>query len=145
MRKLFEQELHDLYDAPAKEAVAAFIEKQCGVTVQPNPDKYGVDLLVLKDDKLIGTIEVEVRQWHPCPYPTIHVPERKRKFFSENSLFFALTKTMTHAYWIQMKDIDQYPVKEISNYKVREGELFFDIPTDKFRYVDLNEHNNDRL
>lgn len=137
MRKLFEQELHDLYDAPAKEAVAAFIEKQCGVTVQPNPDKYGVDLLVLKDDKLIGTIEVEVRQWHPCPYSTIHVPERKRKFFSENSLFFALTKTMTHAYWIQMKDIDQYPVKEISNYKVREGELFFDIPTDKFAYVEL--------
>ena len=137
MRKLFEQELHDLYDAPAKEAVAAFIEKKCGVTVQPNPDKYGVDLLVLKDDKLIGTIEVEVRQRHPCPYPTIHVPERKRKFFSENSLFFALTKTMTHAYWIQMKDIDQYPVKEISNYKVREGELFFDIPTDKFVYVEL--------
>ena len=137
MRKLFEQELHDLYDAPAKEAVAAFIEKKCGVTVQPNPDKYGVDLLVLKDDKLIGTIGVEVRQWHPCPYPTIHVPERKRKFFSENSLFFALTKTMTHAYWIQMKDIDQYPVKEISNYKVREGELFFDIPTDKFVYVEL--------
>jgi len=145
MRKPFEQELHDLYDAPAKEAVAAFIEKKCGVTVQPNPDKYGVDLLVMKDDKVVGTIEVEVRQWHPCPYPTIHVPERKRKFFSENSLFFALTKTMTHAYWIQMKDIDQYPVKEISNYKVREGELFFDIPTDKFGYVDLNEHNNDRL
>lgn len=137
MRKLFEQELHDLYDAPAKEAVAAFIEKKCGVTVQPNPDKYGVDLLVTKDDKVVGTIEVEVRQWHPCPYPTIHVPERKRKFFSENSLFFALTKTMTHAYWIQMKDIDQYPVKEISNYKVREGELFFDIPTDKFVYVEL--------
>jgi len=141
MRKPFEQELHDLYDAPAKAAIATYIERKCSVTVEPNPDQYGVDLLVMKDDKVVGTIEVEVRQWHPCPYPTIHVPERKRKFFSENSLFFALTKTMTHAYWIQMKDIEQYPIKEISNYKVREGELFFDIPTDKFIYVDLNEHN----
>ena len=85
MRKPFEQELHDLYDAPAKKAVAAFIEKKCGVTVEPNPDQYGVDLLVIKDDEVVGTIEVEVRQWHPCPYPTIHIPERKRKFFSENS------------------------------------------------------------
>ena len=137
MRKPFEQELHDLYDEPAKEAVAAFVSKKCGVTVMPNPDQYRVDLLVLKGDKLIGTIEVEVRQWHPCPYPTIHVPERKRKFFSENSLFFALTKEMTHAYWIQMKEIDQYPVREISNYKIPRGEWFFDVPTNEFVYVDL--------
>ena len=137
MRKPFEKELHDLYDAPAKEMVAAYVERRCGVTVESNPDQYGVDLLVTKNGKLIGTIEVEVRQWHPCPYPTIHVPERKRKFFSENSLFFALTKEMTHAYWIQMKDIDQFPVREISNYKVARGELFFDVPTDQFVYTDL--------
>ena len=137
MRKPFEKELHDLYDAPAKEMVAAYVERRCGVTVESNPDQYGVDLLVTKNGKLIGTIEVEVRQWHPCQYPTIHVPERKRKFFSENSLFFALTKEMTHAYWIQMKDIDQYPVREISNYKVARGELFFDVPTDQFVYTDL--------
>lgn len=137
MRKPFEQDLHDKYDAPAKELVAAYVERRCGVTVESNPDQYGVDLLVTKGGKLIGTIEVEVRQWHPCPYPTIHVPERKRKFFSENSLFFALTKEMTHAYWIQMKDIDQYPVREISNYKIPRGELFFDVPTDQFVYTDL--------
>lgn len=139
MRKPFEQELHDKYDAPAKEAVAAYVARRCGVTVESNPDQYGVDLLVTKNGKVIGTIEVEVRQWHPCPYATIHIPERKRKFFSENSLFFALTKPMTHAYWIQMKDIDQYPVREISNYKVARGELFFDVPKDQFIYADLGE------
>jgi hypothetical protein len=82
MRKLFEQELHDLYDAPAKEAVAAFIEKQCGVTVQPNPDKYGVDLLVLKDDKLIGTIEaggVEFTWTHPQGFGMVVTLPKKRK------------------------------------------------------------------
>lgn len=137
MRKPFEQELHDMYDAPAKSAIATYVERKCGVSVMPNSDQYGVDLLVMKHGKMVGSIEVEVRQWHPCPFPTIHIPQRKQKFFAENSLFFALTKPMTHAYWIQMKDIEQYPVKEISNYKIPRGEMFFDIPIDKFIYVDL--------
>ena len=49
MRKLFEQALHDKYDAPAKEAVAAYVARRCGVTVQPNPDQYGFALHVVPD------------------------------------------------------------------------------------------------
>ena len=140
MRKPFEQALHDEFDAPAKEAVALFIEKKAEVSVYPNPDKYGVDLIVANETEELGTIEVEVRQWSPtCPYPTIHVPERKAKFFSDKTLFFALTKDMLHAYWIQTNEIPQYPLKEIPNIKVAAGEMFFDVPTDKFVYVDLKE------
>ena len=99
-RKPFEQDLHDKYDQPAKEAVAKFVLGKCGcdVDVEFNDDQYGVDLLVKKEDKQVGAIEVEVRQWSPsCPFPTIHVPERKLKFFGANVLFFALTKDMKHA------------------------------------------------
>lgn len=140
MRKPFEQELHDLYDAPAKQAVADYMERTCGVTVEPNPDQYGVDLLIFKDARVIGRIEVEVRQWSPnCPYPTIHVPERKAKFFSDRTLFFALTKDMKSAYWIETKDISKHPIKEISNYKVPRGEMFYDVPTSEFRFITLGE------
>lgn len=140
MRKPFEQELHDLYDAPAKQAVADYLERTCNITVQPNPDQYGVDLLLLKDNRLLGTAEVEVRQWSPdCPYPTIHVPERKTKFFSERALFFALTKDMQSAYWIETKKISKHPIKEISNYKVPRGEMFYDVPTSEFVLVSLGE------
>lgn len=135
--KPFEQDLHDKFDAPAKEAVARFMKEQHDIDVVPNPDKYGVDLLVMRGDKRIGQIEVEVRQWNPCPYPTIHVPQRKTKFFSGTTLFFALTKDMKHAYWIETNEIDKYPLREISNYKVQSGELFFDVPTTEFVYVDL--------
>jgi hypothetical protein len=140
VRKPFEQELHDQFDAPAKEAVANFIERKAEVVVYPNPDKYGVDLIVANDAEELGAIEVEVRQWSPnCPYPTIHVPERKTKYFNDKTLFFALTRDMLHAYWIQTNEIPKYPLKEIRNVKVAEGELFYDVPTTRFAYVDLKE------
>ena len=135
--KAFEQDLHDKYDAPAKAAVAGYLTK-LGWEVLPNPDRYGVDLLVLKDGKNVGVIEVEVRQWSPtCPFPTIHVPERKTKFFNGNSLFFALTKDMGKAYWIESKEILKHPLKEVRNVKVTSGELFFDVPTGEFNFVTL--------
>ena len=137
-RKPFEQDLHDKYDQPAKEAVAKFVLSKCEVDVEFNDDQYGVDLLVKKEDKQVGAIEVEVRQWSPkCPFPTIHVPERKLKFFGSNVLFFALTKDMKHAYWIETSDITKYPLKEVPNVKVASGEFFYDVPTTDFVYVEL--------
>lgn len=140
MYKPFEQELHDRFDEPAKRAIANFIERRCdGVIVYPNPDKYGVDLLVCRDDICIGDIEVEVRQWSPCPFPTIHVPQRKEKYFGEQTLFFALTKDLRYAYWIETKNIKQYPLKEVSNYKIPRGEMFFDVPIEQFKLEELGE------
>jgi hypothetical protein len=137
-RKPFEQDLHDEYDLPAKVAVAKFVAGKCEVEVNPNEDQYGVDLIVMRGDKQLGSIEVEVRQWSPtCPYSTIHIPERKQKFFGDNTLFFALTKDMKHAYWIQTKDIKQYPLREVRNVKVASGEFFFDVPTEDFTYVEF--------
>lgn len=138
IRKQFEQDLHDLYDEPAKTAIAGFLENELGIEVLPNPDKYGVDLLIMRKGKLLGVAEVEVRQWMVCcPFPTIHVPERKTKFFNGNSLFFALTKDMKHAYWIESKEILKHPLKEVRNVKVYAGEMFFDVPTYEFNYVRL--------
>jgi len=135
--KTFEQDLHDKYDAPAKEAVAKYLTT-LGYEILPNPDKYGVDLLVLHNGIGIGVIEVEVRSWSPiCPFPTIHVPSRKTKFFNGNSLFFALTQDMQHAYWIEAKDILNHPMKEVRNIKVTSGELFYDVPTAEFNFVEL--------
>lgn len=135
--KAFEQDLHDKYDAPAKEAVMRYLTS-LGIEVIPNPDRYGVDLLITRNGIGIGVVEVEVRQWSPnCPFPTIHVPSRKTKFFNGNSLFFALTKDMEHAYWIESKDILKHPLKEVRNVKVTSGELFFDVPTEAFTFVEL--------
>jgi hypothetical protein len=140
MRKPFEQELYEQYDAPAKKAVAHYIIRTCGVECIPNPDQYGVDLILIRYDSPIGYAEVEVRQWSPnCPYSTIHVPERKTKFFNDRTLFFALTQDMQSAYWILSHRIKEYPIKEISNYKIPRGEMFYDVPTSEFVFITLGE------
>ena len=137
-RKPFEQDLHDAYDKPAKDVVARFIAESSGLRVIPNPDQYGVDLLLYRGDNHVGGVEVEVRQWSPnCPYPTIHIPHRKQKFFGKRVLFFALTKDMRKAYWITTDGIDKYPLKEVRNVKVASGEHFYDVPTKDFAFVDL--------
>ena len=136
--KKFDQALHDKYDPPARKAVIDWIQMKWGLQAIDNPDIYGTDLLVCRAGKQVGWAEVEVRQWSPsCPFSTIHVPERKTKFFNGNSLFFALTKDMGHAYWIESKDILKYPLKEVRNVKVTSGELFFDVPTSEFNFVIL--------
>lgn len=139
-RKPFEQELHDQFDAPAKKAIVDYMQKRCNhVQVLPNPDKYGIDLLVYRDEKFIGGVEVEVRQWNPCPYDTIHIPHRKNKYFIKNTLFFALTKDMKNAYWIEGHKIKDCPVKEVSNYKIPQGEMFYDVPIENFVFINLEE------
>jgi hypothetical protein len=137
IRKPFEQELFDEFDAPAKQAIAKHIESVFDVVVVPNPDQYGIDLLITKGDKVLGSAEVEVRQWYECGFKTIHVLQRKQKYFGKRALFFALSKDLKNAHWIETLKIDKHPLVEVSNYKVASGELFFDVPIEEFARVDL--------
>ena len=63
--KKFDQVLHDMYDPPARKAVSNWIKAIWGMQVKDNPDKYGTDLILGRDNKRIGYAEVEVRQWNP--------------------------------------------------------------------------------
>jgi len=137
VRKPFEQDLFDEFDAPAKQAVSKYIESVSDVLVQSNPDQYGVDLLIIKGDKILGEAEVEVRQWIECRFSTIHVLQRKQKYFSDRTLFFALAKDLKSAHWIETNKIDRHPLIEVSNYKVASGELFFDVPINEFVRIEL--------
>ena len=137
VRKPFEQDLFNAFDAPAKQAVSKYIESVSDVLVQSNPDQYGVDLLIIKGDKVLGTAEVEVRQWIECRFSTIHVLQRKQKYFNDRTLFFALAKDLKSAHWIETNKIDKHPLIEVSNYKVASGELFFDVPINEFVRIEL--------
>ena len=139
--KQFNQALHDQYDPPAREAVTKWVKMKWGLECRENPNVYGVDLLVYRADKLVGYIEVEVRGWDYCHYPTIHVGLRKDKLFQQNLpvLFFALTQDLSHAYWCRSDIAKKFPLIEVKNFEVPNGEMFYDIPTTEFKYVDLTE------
>ena len=139
--KKFNQQLHDQYDPPARKAVSDWIQMKWGADCIPNPNEFGVDLIVQREGKPVGYIEVEVRSWDFCHYSTIHIAHRKEKLFQQDLpvLFFALTQDLTHAYWCHAKVAKGYPLIEVKNFEVPTGEMFFDIPVEKFKYVDLTD------
>jgi hypothetical protein len=141
LRKPFSQKLHNLYDPPAREAVTKWVKMKWGLECRENPNVYGVDLLVYRADKLVGYIEVEVRSWDYCHYPTIHCALRKEKLFQQNLpvLFFALTHDLIHAYWMKAELMKKCPLIEVKNTEVPAGEFFFDVPIKHFKYVDLTD------
>jgi hypothetical protein len=112
-----------------------------GLECRENPNVYGVDLLVHRADKLVGYIEVEVRGWDYCHYPTIHIASRKDKLFQQDRpvLFFALTQNLENAYWMKAELVKGCPLIEVKNTEVSAGELFFDVPIKHFKYIDLTQ------
>jgi hypothetical protein len=137
--KKFDQELHDKYDPPARAAVAAWIEMKWGLQALDNPDIYGTDLIVHRDNKPVGFAEVEVRQWeNHCPFNTIHVPVRKKHMLeTPKTLFFALTHDMSHAYWCKGITAMAFPFWEMKD--DTKHELYYDVPKHLFKFVDLRE------
>lgn len=137
--KKFDQVLHDQYDPPARKAVSAWIKMKWGMDSKDNPDIYGTDLILGRNGKRIGFAEVEVRSWYPtCPFPTIHVPVRKKHMLeAPKTLFFALTQNMTHAYWIKGNAVLAFPFWEMKD--DTKHELYYDVPKHLFKYVDLTE------
>ena len=139
--KKFNQALHDQYDPPARKAVTDWVKVRWGLECRENPNVYGVDLLVYRSEKLVGCIEVEVRGWDYCRYPTIHIAHRKDKLFQQDQpvLFFALTQNLKNAYWMKAELVKSCPLIEVKNTEVSAGELFFDVPIKHFKYVDLTQ------
>ena len=137
--KKFDQILHDQYDPPARRAVTNWIKMKWGLEARDNPDIYGTDLIVYRDGKAVGFAEVEVRSWYPnCPYPTIHVPVRKKHMLeAPKTLFFALTQNMTHAYWIKGEQALNHPEWQMKD--DTKDELYYDVPIELFKFVDLTE------
>ena len=139
--KKFDQLLHDVYDGPARQAVAGWVKMKWGLDARDNPNKFGVDLICFRSDSPVGALEVEVRQEGFDRYGSIHVAHRKAKLFQEGlpTLFFALTQDLSHAYWVKAKMIEGCPLIEVKNRYIPNGELFYDCPISMFKRVDLTQ------
>lgn len=141
--KPFNQQLHDFCDPPARKAVTEWVKNMWDLTCIENPDKYAVDLIVYKNDSVCGYIEVEKRDWgvKHCPYPTIHVAQRKEKLFKNKlpTLLFVVTRDFQNAYWCKVENVKKSPLIEVPNNSVKKDEFFYDVPITCFKYVDLTE------
>ena len=129
MRKRLSQEVFDRYDVAARSATKDFMES-IGWDCWDHPDKYAQDLVAKKDDTKV-LVECEVKTlWSgdTFPFSTVQLPERKRKFFSDRTVFFIWNKEITNAIYFWSKSIEHLEPVVVQNKYVRDGEYFYQIP-----------------
>lgn len=137
--KKFSPSLLRSNDPQSRKVVKEFFAKQ-KIPLNDNPNKYGVDLI--SED---GSIQIEVEHrlvWdsNEFPFSEVNVPERKAKFFVENHICYViLSKDYSRIGMIKGDDLMQYltteNLKESSNKYVRNGEMFFKVPKEKFTWL----------
>lgn len=138
--KPFSQEVHDACDPVARKAVIQFMASNWNLMAMPHPDKYKVDLVVENEFMVpVGYAEIEMRDWEYCPFPTIHIPRRKRKLFDNDmpTMYFVVSNGLKKAWWCNTEVILDCPLIEVPNREVQAGEYFYDVEVTKFKEIVL--------
>ena len=136
MYKVFQSADFKKYDKAARTKAKAFWSSQ-GYTCTDNEDDFGVDLVVERDGRRFYC-EVEVKTvWHgkDFKYDSIHIPVRKAKFLGKPTQFMVFNHSLTHAAIIARDTVISAEMVDVPNVKIRFGEKFFNIPTDKAIFV----------
>ena len=138
--KPFNKEVHDACDPPAREVVSKYIKSMWDMNAWHNPNQYAVDLIIEKDKNLIGYAEIEMRDWNDCPFRTIHIPQRKKKLFDnqKKTIYFVVAANLKRLWYCDTKTILEFPLIEVPNKAVKEGEYFYDVPINLFTSVKLS-------
>jgi hypothetical protein len=138
--KPFDQALYNQHDLIGKRRVAAWLSAW-GFEIESG-SQYGVDLEVYKHGELYAEVEVEQRDFGGrCPYQTIHVAGRKRKFFETDrkTVLFAVDMQGRWAYYTTGKRILNSPLIDLPN-KYQQGERFYDVPIQKWVEIRIDKN-----
>lgn len=146
-RKQFSNKLYDEYDVLARQHFKRYLEEH-GVEYVDHPfGKYGIDIAGRFPDGGVALFDVEVRPiWREndskFPFDTIHLPERKGKYLRYNykgapipTYFIAFRRDYKAFVVIDADDVDEDILIPVKNRYVSDGELFFDIDTNKCKTV----------
>lgn len=134
--KQFDKALYKKHDDAAKEKTKEFLESIGCVVTEPE-NRYVQDLVATKDGKTFR-VECEIKNnWNQpkFPFPTIQLPERKKKFFKEQTVFFIWSKALDDAIFFWSDHVKSLTPVEVKNKFIPEGELFFQIPLSKTKQV----------
>jgi len=133
--KKFDLDMFDLTDNPAREATKEYISRK-GYTAVDNPDKYCADLIV----EGLCYIECECKLvWTgpEFPWPSVHLPQRKKKFakLSMPVQFYIWNKEYSHAIRICGWQLHDDKLIEVPNRMIADGEYFYDIPINETHII----------
>jgi hypothetical protein len=140
--KTFDKKLFQQNDPKSRDVVKTFLNKK-GIEVKDNSNQYGIDLISIN-----GNIKFEVERrlvWnrYEFPFNEVNLLERKTKFFTEsNTYYIIVSKDYTRIGIINNSDIKKYMtetnLKESKNKFVSHGEMFYKLPKEKFKWIDVD-------
>lgn len=136
VNKKFNSGLYLANDSKAKQKAKEYF-LSIGVVAKDNPDKYGPDLILESGE----FVEVEIKHtWKDSfIYDTLQIPVRKEKFARLGTTFIVFNSDTSKAFIINSKDILNSVRKEVSNKYITKGEMFFQVPIDKLKLINLHE------
>jgi len=143
INKPFSKSLHAKNDPESRKKVQAFFA-EWDIILVDHPNKFDIDLITEK-----GEVRVEVERrpiWKTgtFPFPTVHILERKEKFFREGKTHYCIVSAdYKWMGFISAQLITSFMtpkhLKENPNKYVSSGEYAYDIPTDKFEFYKLKQ------
>lgn len=117
-----------------------------------NPDRYGPDLIVTEpviDPGISKSFycEMEIkRAWKDKEFKfrTCQIPQRKAKYLDRVKYnmpcnFFIINSSYQYAFYIESEDVAASPLVEVPNRYVPSGEMFFQVPLDRCKLIELDK------
>ena len=132
--KKFDKKLFEANDRKARDWTTQFLTSK-GFKVREHPNKYAQDLIAVKDgDEWL--VECELKHVWNDRYETLQLPERKKKFCNERTMFFVIISE-DESFVFTNKTVLSSPLVEVRNTHGPTGEKFFQIPVDRCKRVML--------
>ena len=129
--KPFSKELFGRYDLAARIVMRLWLEDR-GYSVKDNPDKYGVDLIAIKEGQ-VTWVEVEVKDaWaDEFKFKTLHLPFRKLKFATKDTVFVIFRRDFNYAFMFKGDVLADCEVVKKKTKFTKGDDEFFEIPLSK--------------
>ena len=141
INKQFNAELHDHFDEVGRLRAYKLFKRNYGIELVDNPDEYAVDLIAIKNNKIVGYVEVEVREaWDGLfLHDTLNIPSRKKKLLTNNlpTVLLAFNKQGTFCFICKDQTVLASPLVEIPNKYMATGEFFYQVPVNKIRLITI--------
>jgi len=142
INKKFDPSLHNKYDDVGRTVVKNYFKSKLNIDAIDNSDIYGVDLILTKNNNVVGYAEVEVRNnWDKdnFPFDTLNVPSRKKKLLENEmpTFFFSVNKILTRMFCCKAEIVLQCPLVENKNKYVKDGEYFYKVPVNDLKLIIL--------
>lgn len=140
MHHKFNQDSFDKYDELCR-TWAKQLFKRYGVVLQDNNDKYGIDLIAYRNNKIVGYVEVDIKlSW--CDLFThlyLNVPVRKIKLLTMplRSVLVTFNNNGSQCFICNDNVVLNSKIEEVKNKHVPNGEMFFKVSVNKIKLVTL--------